>query len=103
MPFYNADIIEKIGLRANLFNKTLRQKREFKNKFGKIIREDLINFSNLNNKNCKDIVEQVAREVAFDVLKSGLPLVSSKNLKSLEDAINKVEDIGRTPTLDKKF
>jgi hypothetical protein len=30
-------------------------------------------------------------------------LVSSKNLKSLEDAINKVEDIGRTPTLDKKF
>jgi tRNA G10 N-methylase Trm11 len=103
VPFYNADIIEKIGLRANLFNKTLRQKREFKNKFGKIIREDLINFSNLNNKNCKDIVEQVAREVAFDVLKSGLPLVSSKNLKSLEDAINKVEDIGRTPTLDKKF
>jgi tRNA G10 N-methylase Trm11 len=103
VPFYNADIIEKIGLRANLFNKTLRQKREFKNKFGKIIREDLINFSNLNNKNCKDTVEQVAREVAFDVLKSGLPLVSSKNLKSLEDAINKVEDISRTPTLDKKF
>ncbi|MEH2280549.1 MAG: Bpu10I family restriction endonuclease [Nostoc sp.] len=103
VPFYNADIIEKIGLRANLFHRALRQKREFKNKFGKIIREDLINFINLNNEFHKETVEQIAREVAFDVLKSGLSLVSSKNIESLEDAIDKVQDIGRTPTLDKRF
>lgn len=50
-----------------------------------------------------EVVEQIAREVAFDVLKSGLSLVSSKNIESLEDAIDKVQDIGRTPTLDKRF
>ena len=99
VPFYNADIIEKIGVRANLFHKSLRQKREFKNKFGKIIREDLINFVNLNNDCSKEVVEQVAREVAFDALRSGLPLVPSNNLKSLEDAIEKAQDIGRTPIL----
>lgn len=103
VPFYNADIIEKIGIRANFFRKVLRQKRNFKNKFGKTIREDIINFSNLNNKTYKKMVEQIAREVAFDVLKSGLPLVSSKNLKSLEYAIDKVENIGSTPTLEKKI
>ena len=103
VPFYNADIIEKIGVRANLFYKTLRQKREFKNKFGKVIREDIINFSNLNNKTCKETVEQIARDVAFDVLRSGMSSVPSKNLASLEDAIDKVQDIGRTPTLDQRL
>lgn len=103
VPFYNADIIEKIGVRANLFHKSLRQKREFKNKFGKIIRENLINFLNLNNACHKEAVDQVATEVALDVLRSGLSLVPSKNLESLEDAIEKVQDIGRTPILDKRF
>ncbi|WP_199330434.1 Bpu10I family restriction endonuclease [Microcoleus sp. FACHB-68] len=103
VPFYNADIIEKIGIRANLFHRALRQKREFKNKFGKVIREDLINFFNLNNNCNKETAEQIAREVAFDLLKSGLSLVSAKNLKSLEDAIDKVQDIGRTPILDKRW
>ncbi len=103
VPFYNADIIEKIGVRANLFDRVLRQKREFKNKFGKVIREDLINFLNLNNESYQEVVEQIAREVAFDVLKSSLSLVSSKNLESLENAIDKVHDIGRTPTLDQRL
>jgi SAM-dependent methyltransferase len=103
VPFYNADIIEKIGLRANIFQKALRQKRKFKNKFGKIIREDIINFLNLNNKCTKERIEQIAREVAFDVLTNGLSLVSSKNLEYLEDAIDKVKDIGTTPILDKRY
>jgi len=102
VPFYNSDIIEKIGVGANLFYKILGQKRDFKNKFGKIIREDLINFVNLSDTCPKEVVEQVAREVALDVLRSGLSLVPSKNLKSLEDAIEKVQDIGRTPILDKR-
>lgn len=100
VPFYNADIIEKIGVRTGIFQRVLRQNREFRNKFGKIIREDLINFRNLN-KNChKETAEKIAREVAFDVLKSTLSSVSSKNLEYLEDAIDKVQDIGRTLTLD---
>ncbi|MEH1832022.1 MAG: DNA methyltransferase [Nostoc sp.] len=104
VPFYNANIIEKIAVEANLFHRVLRQKREFKNKFGRIIREDLINFINLNNKYFyeKETIEQVAREVAFDILKSGLSSVSLENLEFLEDAIDKVKDIGRTPVLDKR-
>ncbi|HEY9691728.1 MAG TPA: Bpu10I family restriction endonuclease [Oculatellaceae cyanobacterium] len=101
VPFHNADIIEKIAVKANIFDRVLRQKREFKNKFGKIIREDLINFINLKNQSHKETVEQIAREVALDVLKSGLSLVSSKNLEYIEDAIDNVQDIGRTPILDK--
>lgn len=103
VPFYNADIIDKIGVKANIFHRVLRQKREFKNKFGKTIREDIINFTNPKNECQKDIVEKVAREVAFDILKSSLSLVPSKKLRYLEDAIDKVNDIGKTSFLNQKI
>lgn len=105
VPFYNADIIEKIAIETHLFDKVLRQKREFKNKFGKIIREDLINLIDLKNESKIDneAIKTVARKVAFDVLTGSLSSVSSKNRQLLENAIGKVHDIKKTPILDRKF
>jgi len=105
VPFYNADIIERIAIKTHLFDRVFRQKREFKNKFGKVIREDLINLINLKNESRIDRkeIETVARKVAFDVLTDSLPSVSSKNRQLLESAIGKVHDIGKTPILDRKF
>ncbi|MDJ1170770.1 DNA methyltransferase [Roseofilum sp. BLCC_M154] len=100
IPFYNADIIEKIAVRSKLFHKCLRQKREFKNKFGKLIREDIINFYNLNSNLSQPTLEEIAREVADEILNRNLPLVSCQNKKLLEQAIDQVHQISRTPTLD---
>ncbi|MCA2686435.1 MAG: methyltransferase [Microcystis sp. M038S2] len=103
VPFYNADIIEKIGIKAKLFQKVLRQKRKFKNKFGKVIIEDIINFINLNNQVSQEVIEQISREVAFEVLESSRLFVSSENQLCLESAIAKVNNIQRTPILDKRL
>jgi len=103
VPFYNADIIEKIAIKANIFSKVLRQKREFRNKFGKIIREDIINFCNTKNEICQDNLEEIARNVAFDILKSGMSSVSPKNITSLKDAIDKAYNIKGTPIIDKRL
>jgi len=103
VPFYNADIIEKIGVKAKLFQKVLRQKRKFKNKFGKVIIEDIINFINLNNQVSQEVIEQISREVAFEVLESSRFFVSSENQLCLESAIAKVNNIQKTPILDKRL
>ena len=103
VPFYNADIIEKIGVKAKLFHKVLRQKRKFKNKFGKVIIEDIINFINLNNQVSQEVIEQISREVALEVLESSRLFVSSENQLFLESAIAKVNNIQRTPILDKRL
>ena len=103
VPFYNADIIEKIGIKAKLFQKVLRQKRKFKNKFGKVIIEDIINFINLNNQVSQEVIEQISREVAFEVLESSRLFVSSENQLFLESAIDKVNNIQKTPILDKRL
>ncbi len=102
VTFYNADIIEKIGVSSGLFAKVLRQKREFKNKFGKWIREDIINFVNLKSPCSESELENIARKVAMEVLTSNLTIVAAKNLKYLENAIDRVENIGKTVILDKK-
>ena len=103
VPFYNADIIEKIGVKTKLFQKVLRQKRKFKNKFGKVIIEDIINFINLNNQVSQEVIEQISREVALEVLESSRLFVSSENQLCLESAIAKVNNIQRTPILDKRL
>jgi hypothetical protein len=103
VPFYNADIIEKIGVKTKLFQKVLRQKRKFKNKFGKVIIEDIINFINLNNQVSQEVIEQISREVAFEVLESSRLFVSSENQLFLESAIDKVNNIQKTPILDKRL
>ena len=100
VPFYNADIIEKIGVKSGYFIKVSRQKRQFKNKFGKIIREDIINFLNAKEGCSVQILESIAREVALNVLQSNLSFVASKNYDSLEIAISKVRDIKRTTKLN---
>jgi ubiquinone/menaquinone biosynthesis C-methylase UbiE len=103
VPFYNADIIEKIGVKTKLFQKVLRQKRKFKNKFGKVIIEDIINFINLNNQVSQEVIEQISREVALEVLESSRLFVSSENQLFLESAIAKVNNIQKTPILDKRL
>ena len=100
VPFYNADIIEKIAIKSGMYGKVLRQKRQFKNKFGKIIREDIINFTNLKVQSIKEEINNIAKEVALEVLNMGINIVSQKNLKSLENAIEKVAIIKSTPKLD---
>ena len=82
-----------------MFIKAARQKRQFKNKFGKIIREDIISFLNTKKGCFIQILESIAREVALDVLQSNLSLVASKNYDCLEIAINKVQDIKKTTKL----
>ncbi|WP_107666728.1 DNA methyltransferase [Cyanothece sp. BG0011] len=100
VPFYNSDIIERIATESGLFKKALRQKRSFKNKFGTMIREDIINFSNLGIECKQESLEKIARETAYDILKQSLTKVSSKNKIYLDSAIEKVNEIKKTPRLD---
>ena len=101
VPFYNADIIEKIAVKSGMYAKALRQKRNFQNKFGKIIREDLINLYNLKVECTKEYIDDIAREVANNVLKAGINTVTRKNLEYLENAIEKVAVIKSTPKLNR--
>lgn len=94
VPFYNAQIISEIAIQSGLFDLVLIQSREFKNKFGKMIREDLLHLKKLS---VKDFEKDIGRKIASEELKKGLGLVEEKNNELLLQAIQRCKISTGTP------
>ncbi|MBI2424948.1 MAG: methyltransferase [Candidatus Hydrogenedentes bacterium] len=87
VPFRNADIVQRIAVELGLFKLVLRQKRVFKNRFGKSIREDILNFAKRARSNGRILPAEVGRTVGSAVLESQVDSVSNENRALLMDAI----------------
>lgn len=97
VPFYNAEIISEIATKTNLFELVISQKRIFKNKFGKFIREDLLNFSKKSSDLSLIEIDEIARKVAYQVLNQGLKVVTDQNKWALIEAIEKIPNFAKSP------
>ncbi len=93
VPFYNSKIISELVNQSNSFESVLTQERYFKNKFGKLIREDLLHLRNKRTSLSLTDWDQIARTVASQVLKEGLTMVSEQNKLNLIIAIEKIFDL----------
>lgn len=102
VPFYNAEIISALSTQSNLFELKVTQKRLFKNKFGKVIREDLLNFSNINSRLSVEEIDEIARNIAGKVLYDGLAIVSEQNKPALVEAIAKISDLSKSPLYNRE-
>lgn len=94
VPFYNAQIISEIAVQSGLFDLVLVQSREFKNKFGKMIREDLLHLRKLS---VNDFAKEVGRQIASNELTNGLAFVEEKNNELLLQAIQRCKISTGTP------
>lgn len=88
--FCNSELIYDIGIKIFKLELILRQERVFKNRYGQMIYEDIIHFS--NKKTNGDLSEQEivnrAREIAVEMLKDKLITVpTTKNTILLQEAI----------------
>jgi hypothetical protein len=97
VPFYNAAIISRLANGSGVLKPCLTQKRVFKNKFGRQIREDLLHLYSNGSGFSADKADEIARSVAAEVLLDGLSYVPDKNRKALQQSIEKVPDTASTP------
>lgn len=100
VPFYNADIIERIARDLGMFDLVLRQQRVFKNRFGQAIREDILTFTKQSYCHGHELTRSVGRRVASEALQSGINNVLPKNRSLLDDALSRANDIDGTPIFD---
>ena len=71
--FCNSELIFKICSEIFGLDFLLRQQRVFKNRFGKLIYEDILHFENRDLQSISaDSIESAAKRIAIDSLKSGL-------------------------------
>ena len=100
VPFYNADIIERIARSSGLFELELRQQRAFGNRFGSRIREDLLN---LRRATCIDerwSATELGRRVARDALSAAVLAVPNKNYSLLMAAASRINEVQGTIAFD---
>lgn len=100
VPFYNAEIVERLSVQTGLFVCVQKQYREFRNKFGKMIREDVIHLMPLESSASDIIMNQNARNIASEALNRGIDCVSSLNKKYLMEAMKRVDVTQSTPVME---
>jgi len=100
VPFYNADILERIARESGLFDVVLRQKRVFLNRFGQEIREDVLNLERRHSISDQITPLTLGRTVAREALKVALPVAAEGNSELLGEAIERVNEIEGTPLFD---
>lgn len=84
--FCNSELIYEIGVNVLNFDFSLRQERVFKNRYGQMIYEDILHFSNIKHDyNEQEIIEQ-SKKIAEKVLNEKIT-IDSKNATFLRDAI----------------
>lgn len=97
VPFYNSEIISNLVRMSGVFDLVLTQRRNFKNKFGKTIREDLLHLVNRDLDLPISKWDELARDIAYEVLNDALKVVPEKNKSALLEAIEKVYSLNKSP------
>ena len=99
-PFYNAEIVEQIAVGCETFEVVLRQQRIFTNRFGQLIREDILNLRRTDGKKGGQLVDSLGHSVAAEALNRARPKVPDRNRHLLIQAISQVSEITGTPIFD---
>jgi SAM-dependent methyltransferase len=97
VPFHNADIVEQLAVQSGAFEVLLRQKRVFNNRFGDIIREDILNLRRGAYTANLELPTIVGRSVAREALTAASGGVSVNNRPLLTDAMGRIDRIIGTP------
>jgi hypothetical protein len=97
VPFYNADMLERIARESGLFDVVLRQQRLFLNRFGQKIREDILNLQRVSHARFETTALPLGRTVARGALESSVPIVPEKNSTLLQEALDRINLTDGTP------
>ena len=100
VPFYNADMLERIARESGLFDVVLRQQRLFLNRFGQKIRKDILNLQRVPRARYETTALTLGRAIAHGALESSLPIVPEKNSALLQEAFDRVNLTEGTPYFD---
>ncbi|WP_089725598.1 DNA methyltransferase [Candidatus Thiosymbion oneisti] len=96
--FFNGAILRRLAEEVIGMRTALRQERQFQNKFGNIIKEDILHFIPKGVIQPESsLVISHARRIGEEVLSDARKTVPEDKHESLEDAISRVQDIKPSP------
>lgn len=92
----NGDIVARVVYECFKIMPTIRQEREFKNRFGQRIIEDIIHFQNFSEGYCSNI-EDCARKVAIEILRESFDTAPTDVALEINAAIINADKVLPSP------
>ena len=99
--FFNGAILRRLAEEVIGIQVALQQERRFQNKFGNIIKEDILHFipNGTKSPELSHIVND-GKKIGKEILMSAINTVPQDRRKYLEDAISSVQDIEPSPRFE---
>ena len=99
-PFFNGQLVAEVASQVLGISLDIRQERSFVNRYGKMIKEDILHFVKLENQPYYFALHQ-ARTLALEALESAYYLADEEVKPEIKDAIDKAEKVQPSPYFDR--
>ena len=100
-PFFNGELVAEVATQVLGISLDIRQERTFINRYGAIIKEDILHFINYTKLPQIFVLNQ-AKNIALAALESAYSLADEQVKAEIKDAINKVDKVEPSPYFDRQ-
>ncbi|MGB3264683.1 MAG: DNA methyltransferase [Microcoleus sp.] len=98
-PFFNGELVAQVASQVLGISLDIRQERTFVNRYGKIIKEDILHFAKRENLQYYFTIHQ-AKNIAVEALESAYLVANDQVKYEIKDAIDKVATVKPSPYFD---
>ena len=97
IPFFNGELVAELAVRGVGLENERRQERQFVNRYGNRIREDILHF-----RTCSDIPDEgfclaAARDTAGQILSTTRQLTAADTRQGIDDALERIDIVTPSP------
>ena len=97
IPFFNGELVAELAVRGVGLENERRQERQFVNRYGNRIREDILHF-----RTCSDIPDKgfclaAARNTAGQILSTTRQLTATDTRQGIDDALERIDIVTPSP------
>jgi DNA modification methylase len=97
VPFFNGELVAELAVRGVGLDNERRQERQFVNRYGSRIREDILHFRTSSNLPDKGFCLEAARAIACQTLSATRQLTATDARKGIDDALSRIDIVSPSP------
>ena len=97
VPFFNGELVAELAVRGVGLENERRQERQFINRFGSKIREDILHFRASSDMPDKGFCLAAARAIAGQTLSATRQLTDADTRQGIDDALERIELVSPSP------
>ena len=97
IPFFNGELVAELAVRGVGLENERRQERQFVNRYGNRIREDILHFRTCSDIPDKELCLATARDTAEQILSTTRQGIAADARQGIDDALERIDIVTPSP------